>query len=120
MAGIRILICGGRDYCNRASFHDHVRQVLTDREYQAPDILIIHGGAKGADTLAGEYAAENDLEVMEFKADWNKYGRAAGPMRNQKMLVQGKPDLVIAFPGGKGTAHMIGLAKNAGVEVIEV
>lgn len=52
-------------------------------------------------------------------ADWSKYGKAAGPMRNQKMLDEYKPDLVVALPGGRGTADMVSRARVAGVEVIE-
>ena len=55
-----------------------------------------------------------------YMADWKRLGRKAGPIRNQRMLVEGKPDLVVAFPGGKGTAGMVTLARNASVEVIVV
>lgn len=55
----------------------------------------------------------------EFPADWDKYGKRAGYLRNVQMLDEGKPDLVVAFPGGKGTAMMVKLAKERGVRVIE-
>ena len=55
--------------------------------------------------------AANGVVVEEFKADWDKFGRAAGPIRNAQMLREGKPDLVVAFPGGRGTANMVAQAK---------
>lgn len=62
----------------------------------------------------------NWVQFKEFKADWNKYGKSAGPMRNIQMLKEGKPDVVVAFQGGKGTAHMVKIAKEAGVKVIQI
>jgi hypothetical protein len=53
-------------------------------------------------------------------AEWETLGRKAGPIRNERMLTEGKPDLVVAFPGGRGTAHMTRLAREAGVEVVEI
>jgi hypothetical protein len=55
-----------------------------------------------------------------FPADWEKYGKAAGPIRNQQILVEGKPDLVVAFQGGRGTANMVSRAQQAGVPVVEI
>jgi hypothetical protein len=66
--------------------------------------------------LAGAWAA---IEVEVYRADWAKHGRSAGPIRNQRMLSDGKPDKVMAFPGGRGTRGMIALARAAGVEVLE-
>lgn len=82
-------------------------------------IEIIHGGAKGADLWADYWAVHNFCPVHEFKADWDKHGKSAGPIRNQQMLDEGKPDLVIAFPGGRGTEDMKARARKAGVKVIE-
>ena len=60
-----------------------------------------------------------EVERFVCHADWEKHGKAAGPKRNKRML-EWKPDLVVAFPGGKGTANMVQQARQAGVEVIEV
>ena len=79
---------------------------------------IISGCARGADTLGIEWAEARGMEVARFPADWETHGRAAGPIRNQQMLDDGKPDLVIAFPGGRGTADMVRRARAAGVELI--
>ena len=66
---------------------------------------IISGMASGADTFAVEWAARFGFPLRAFPAEWDKHGRSAGPIRNQRMLDEGKPDLVVAFPGGKGTAR---------------
>jgi len=111
---VRVLVCGGRDY------HD-IRSVFTSLDGLVPQpTFVMHGGANGADACAGEWSHRRRVECRVYQADWNKHGRAAGPIRNQKMLDHGKPDLVVAFPGGIGTADMVRRAKAAGVRVLEV
>ena len=109
---MKVLVCGGRDYSNRA----HLYEVLDKVNYSG-DVQICHGAARGADTLAGDWAADRGVISHEFPADWNKHGRAAGPIRNKQMLDEFKPNVVIAFPGGAGTQNMIRLARKAGVIV---
>ena len=70
-------------------------------------------------SLAAAWAAGRGIPVEVCKADWQGLGRAAGPIRNQQMLDEGQPDLVIAFPGGIGTANMTALAAKASVKVIQ-
>lgn len=112
----RVLVCGGRDYRD----HKRVGAVL-NRLHDAKGIsLIIQGGARGADELAFGWARANGVEELQFDADWENHGSFAGPMRNKRMLVEGQPDLVIAFPGGRGTADMVRKARKAGVEVVEI
>lgn len=79
------------------------------------DIEIITGGATGADTAALDWAHVRYLKTQIFYADWS-VGRAAGILRNIEMLKESQPDLVVGFPGGTGTAHMIGIARKAGIE----
>jgi hypothetical protein len=110
---MRILVCGGRDFNNRLF-------LAATLESLGPITRVIHGGARGADMLAGEWAIENGIPFEVFGADWEKYGRAAGPRRNAEMLAKGKPDLVVAFPGGRGTADMVRRAKAKGVPVKEI
>lgn len=90
--------------------------------FSLPSVTFISGKAKGADSLGEKYAKEWGAKVLEFPADWDKYGKRAGPIRNQQMLDEGKPDLVVAFPtkNSKGTYHMIRIAKEAGVETIVI
>jgi hypothetical protein len=82
--------------------------------------LVISGCAHGADTLGIEWAEARGIEVARFPADWNVHGRAAGPIRNQQMLDEGRPNLVVAFPGGRGTADMVRKAREAGIELIVI
>lgn len=111
---MRILVCGGRDFNNRALFNKALQP------YASKENTIIHGAARGADSLANTWAYDNDCEVIAYPANWDKYGKRAGYIRNVQMLNEGKPDLVIAFPGGKGTEMMALLAESAGVSVIKV
>jgi hypothetical protein len=114
--GITVLVCGGRDY----PFAQKVFEAL-DGVHGARHIsLLIEGGAFGADRHGRGWAATEGIAFKTFHADWNAHGRAAGPIRNRRMLAEGKPDLVVAFPGGRGTADMVSAARAAGVEVIEV
>jgi hypothetical protein len=114
--GIRVLICGGRDFDDTKLMH----RTLLERDKATPFSLVIHGGAQGADKMAHQWAKKNLVPVREFKADWEKWGRSAGPIRNRAMIYEGHPDLVIAFPGGRGTADMIRQARQSGIEVVEI
>lgn len=116
--GLRVLICGGRDFQDYRYFARMVAQTQMGRR---PFAEIIHGGAKGADWCA-HLLANSAIRRIErvFPADWKAHGKAAGPKRNQRMIDEGKPDLVIAFPGGRGTADMVRRAKAAGIEVIPI
>jgi hypothetical protein len=125
----RVIVCGGRDFKDRDFFSSRMNEIayrLFERtvadEYGnfLYSTTIISGGAKGVDQLAIDWAIVENTGYKEYKADWDKYGKAAGPIRNQQMIDEGKPDLVIAFPGGKGTADMVARAKQAGIEVIEI
>lgn len=112
----RVLVCGGRDF----NFPGSVYRALDIFRAERGIALVIHGAARGADRLAGEWAAERGVPVVEYPADWAAHGRAAGPKRNQRMIDEGKPDFVVAFPGGAGTADMVRRAKAAGIPVWEV
>ena len=114
--GFRVLVCGGRDYTDRA----HVFATLDRVHAKRPISLVIHGAARGADTLAGDWAEERGIEVWRFVASWQTHGKAAGAIRNQAMLSTGRPEGVVAFPGGAGTADMVAKAEAAGVTVMRV
>jgi hypothetical protein len=113
---MRVLVCGGRDYAD----YETLSATLENGHARERISLIVHGGAKGADCLAGVWAFRRGVKCEVFPADWDKDGRAAGPIRNIRMLRESKPDIVLAFPGGKGTAHMISIARKAGVAVVEI
>jgi hypothetical protein len=84
-----VLVCGDRNWTNRICIEQRLAML-------SKNSVIIHGAARGADTIAGEIAKELGLAVRAFPADWDRHGRAAGPIRNRQMLDE-KPDLVIAF-----------------------
>jgi hypothetical protein len=110
----RVLVCGGRDYDDRGQLY-----VALDRLHAAHRFsLVIAGGARGADTLARDWAKAREVPVKVYMAQWQRLGSEAGPVRNQRMLDKGRPDLVIAFPGGRGTADMVERARRAGVEIL--
>lgn len=111
-----VLICGGRNYNNDKIVYD-ILDALHEKDAISE---LIEGGAKGADWLAGKWARHRKVQCRTFPANWNKYGPAAGPLRNQEMLDKSKPALVVAFPGGRGTKDMIGRARHAGISVLEV
>lgn len=115
ISGCRVLVCGGRDYDDAT----WLTQVLDEGHAKLKFTALIEGGAKGADAWAALWARGRGVPVVTFKADWGAHGRAAGPLRNEKMLNEGRPDLVVAFPGGRGTADMVARAKRAGVRVVE-
>jgi hypothetical protein len=102
---MRVLICGGRDFDDTDLFNKALGAI--DGE-----IEIISGMAPGADTMAADFAKAYGYALHEFPADWNKHGKAAGPIRNQQMLDEGRPDLLLAFPGGRGTQDMLRRAKK--------
>lgn len=117
-----VLVCGGRDYDDEPAF-DHIMDgflALFREECAGVHLVIVHGGARGADRLAGMWAKSRGIPVIACPADWNKHKKAAGIIRNAEMLKKWKPALVIAFPGGRGTAHMMSISRKAGVRVHEV
>lgn len=112
-------MCGGRDFDDYTFLQDSILDVLFARGIKTGrDVLVIHGAAKGADSLADRFADRFEMDKLVFPAKWETYGKSAGYIRNKQMLDEGKPDLVIAFNGGKGTRMMCDLAQKSGVEVV--
>ena len=113
---MRVLICGDRHYADVDKVDAYIARL-------PQDAVVIHGGAKGADSIAGQCASNRKLEVLEFPADWQRYGRGAGPIRNKQMLAMGQPDMVVYFhpnlSASKGTKHMIRIAREHGVPAID-
>lgn len=109
---MRILVTGGRNYTDRCT----VWRMLGALN---PETTIIHGGCSGADTLADEAARYYGMSIEVFAAEWDEHGKAAGPIRNQKMI-DADPDLVIAFRGGRGTRDTLRRARDAGIPILAV
>lgn len=117
---MRILVCGGRQYNNLKLVFETLEVLRAQDAAKGNKTVIIQGGASGADALAKRYAELRFVECITEPAQWGEHGRSAGPIRNQKMLDDHKPDLVIAFPGGRGTFDMTSRATRAGIEVRHV
>lgn len=110
---MRILVCGGRDFNDAEA----VMRALDKLHAERGITLVIEGGATGADAGARHWASATGVDVRTFWADWQTYGRRAGPLRNARMIDEGRPDGVVAFPGGRGTDDMIRQARTAGIKV---
>lgn len=111
------LVCGGRDFADDMMFRSAMSDLVRMRGMPA---ALVHGGAAGADSMAQEWGVQHALTVYAVPPDWRAHGRAAGPIRNQAMIDKYKPALVVAFPGGRGTADMVRRARAAGIDVAEV
>lgn len=110
---MKVVVCGDRNWNNYSVIYDVLSKL--DR-----DAIIIHGGASGADSIAGDIAAKLGFKVVRVVADWGKYGISAGPIRNRKMLDM-NPNLVLAFhnniENSKGTKDCVEEAKKRGIDI---
>jgi hypothetical protein len=121
---IRLLVCGGRRFDNVAKLwglldgiamrHGIACVIEGAQQHALPDGTIV-----GADYWAHQWALARDYSSERYHADWDGLGRSAGPTRNRRMLEEGRPTHAVATRGGKGTAHMVSLLKEAGVPVWE-
>ena len=116
---MRVLVCGGRDF-------DDVELMISvlDRLHtEKPFTMLIHGNARGADRIADDWASCRGVPREPYgipQGEWDEIGKKAGPLRNQRMLDEGNPDLVVAFPGGGGTKDLVSRAVKAHVPLHEV
>lgn len=105
-----VLVCGGRNYANQEAVWAALDAL------QPPPTAVLTGGAPGADSLAARWAHARDIRCIPVYAQWRNHGRAAGPIRNRK-LISMHPALILAFPGGSGTRNMVRQAEAAGLRV---
>jgi hypothetical protein len=113
---MRILVTGGREFSGAAFLNRTLDLLHADQ----PITELVHGAALGADRLAGNWARSHGVLEIACPAEWARYGRSAGPRRNEAMLADHPPDLVVAFPGDLGSRHMVEIASEAGVTVIQI
>ena len=110
---MKILICGSRDWWS-------VDTVMKRLSVLPKSTIIIEGEARGADTIARQCAEKLGMMVIKMPADWTKYGKAAGPIRNRQML-DIKPDKILAFHDNiaesKGTKDCVTEARKRGIPV---
>jgi len=134
---MNVLVCGSRDYTNGEKIVEELDKVWSDwyqsraydpitgdnRENRGEVFVVIEGGARGADSIARDWAAKRDFPFQTYQANWKKFGKSAGSIRNKAMLLQGRPELVLAFFSSSslspGTSHMVKQAKAAGIPVKE-
>lgn len=110
---MRVLVTGGRDYADSNAVYQELDRLKP--------LFVIHGGATGTDDYVAYWAELHGVAVASFEAHWDKFAdKKAGPIRNGWMIRYGKPDLVLAFPGGRDTADCVRQAKAAGIKVREV
>ena len=107
-----VIICGDRNWTDEDTIDEYIMTL-------PPHSTIIHGDCRGADKIAAKLGKIRGHRVVPMDAEWSKYRRGAGPIRNTRMLEEGKPDLVVAFHDylgrSKGTADMIGQAEARGI-----
>lgn len=113
---MRVLVCGSRSFTDAQFLWD----VLGGMKKSSGVYLVMTGMAKGADTHAVNWANANHVTLHEYPADWKTHGKKAGVLRNQQMLEDGEPDVVLAFVDkpleeSKGTADMVRRAMRANV-----
>lgn len=118
---MRLLVCGGRGFDDE----DLMFGWLNDLHHACGFTVVIHGAARGADSMAGTWGRSMGLPVEEYPADWENLGKAAGAARNTLMLTEGRPDFVVAFPHpdwstSRGTKDMVTKALSAKVTTIVV
>lgn len=111
----RVLVCGGRDFADSSQIWGELDTLLRRARHDC--MVVIQGGARGADQIAREWCASRFVKYENYPAKWGEHGKAAGPIRNQRMLDAGRPELVLAFNGGRGTADMVRRAQAAGFPV---
>lgn len=111
-----VLITGGRDYKNQRELFAVLDRLHAERGFT----FLVHGDAPGADQMAHRWAKKRGVQPVAMEALWDVDGDAAGSKRNKRMLEFAKPSLIIAFSGGRGTANMMKIGFDAGVELIDV
>ena len=110
----RVIIAGSRKFSDYDLLERTMDKALSTVQ---DDITVVCGKAKGSDTLGEQYAKEHGYEVQYFPADWNRYGKVAGYIRNTTMAKNA--DALVAFWDGEspGTTHMIETAQSLGLRV---
>lgn len=117
---MKLLVCGDRNWTDRKLIYDYLKY---DLPYHS-SLTIISGMARGADTIAAEWAIEKNVPLMKFPANWKEYGKSAGPIRNREMLKKGNPDMVLAFHdninASKGTKDMVTISIEALIPTVVI
>lgn len=113
---MKVLVCGGRDFGLTQAEYNYIMDTMLKFHEKHGITQVINGAQKGVDKISTEWATINNIAYREFEYP-SEYGRRGGPIRNSQMLKEGKPDHVLAFPGGRGTADMVHKAAVAEVPI---
>lgn len=107
----RVIVAGSRTICNQTFVFNHLDRLLVNKQ-KYDRLQIVSGTARGVDKIGEAFAQARGYECVRFPADWEKYGKRAGYLRNQQMAEYA--DALVAFWDGKspGTKHMIEIAKK--------
>jgi len=111
-----VLITGGREYKNWREMRTVLDRLHAERKFT----YLMHGDQRGADQMSHRWAKKAGVQPVAMEALWEVNGEKDGSARNARMLQFKKPDLCVAFSGGRGTANMMRLAREAGIELIDV
>lgn len=122
----RMLVCGSRTYSDYKFLKrilDLIKAEKLIAKAEGKIFVVIQGAAPGADSMGKQWADENGLYCESYPADWKAFGKRAGYLRNQQMLDEGKPDIVVAFVDkpleeSRGTNMMVNLAKKANIDTL--
>ncbi len=113
-----VLVTGGREFTDEKRFNreflTYLKTLCKLRRVRKAELLVVVGDARGTDRLAWDFCKKHSVKFKRYKADWNRYGNAAGPIRNSEMVKQNKINNVFAFHDGKskGTAHCLSIVSN--------
>lgn len=112
---MRVLVSGSRHFWKHSVVFAKLDEVCGPGPH-----VVIHGSAPGVDQCAHGWAIQREYDYQGYPAKWKTHGNAAGPIRNQQMLDEGKPDIVVAFPryDSVGTRDMIRRAENINLPVV--
>ena len=111
----KVIIAGGRDFNDYELLKNKCDYYLSNLDN--PEIVIISGAARGADSLGEKYAKERGYEIDSHPADWDKYGKSAGYRRNKEMVDIASAAICFWDGKSKGTKHMIESAKDKGLKI---
>ena len=122
---LHILICGGRHFNNYELLKNTALNYIYEHGFEVKNVEIISGHCPGADRLGEQFAVEEDVALKVFPAQWKRFGKAAGPIRNRTMieylnLFQNKAVIAFVSPNSKGTRHTVSMAKKFAIDVIEI
>lgn len=108
---MKTIIAGTRDATDYSLIEESVKQsgfLITE---------VVSGCARGIDTLGEQWAQNNGIPVKRFPADWNRFKKSAGPIRNQQMAEYSEALIAIPSPTSRGTVDMINRARKLNLKV---